>query len=192
MAMLIIKYVKDEGIDLIRPSTLGNAKWNTRFHSKAKTKSLSQVKTRRSLLWNRKGNFILFVSCEPVITRLNGHQLTADYLAKVGFNKPILITNRDGLDLALPSRTISLAEIHELVGRNDIQSMIESNECLGPDRSIDIIDCEKQVTYKMGLDEYIEYFESIERNKVYNVLSLEISNTKYVERCWSLKCLLSA
>ena len=33
----------------------------------------------------------------------------------------------------------------------------------------------------MGLDDYIEYFESIERDKVYNVLSLEISNTKYVE-----------
>jgi lysine-specific demethylase PHF8 len=51
---------------------------------------------------------------------------------------------------------------------------------LGHDRFIDIIDCEKQVTYKMNLDDYIEYFESFERNKIYNVLSLEISNTKYV------------
>ena len=45
---------------------------------------------------------------------------------------------------------------------------------------MDIIDCEKQVTYKMTLEEYIDYFESFERNKVYNVLSLEISDTKYV------------
>jgi hypothetical protein len=36
------------------------------------------------------------------------------------------------------------------------------------------------VTYKMSLEEYIEYFESFERNKIYNVLSLEISNSKYV------------
>jgi len=49
---------------------------------------------------------------------------------------------------------------------------------LGPDRFIDIIDCEKQVTYKMSLEEYIEYFESFERTKTYNVLSLEVSNTK--------------
>ncbi len=49
---------------------------------------------------------------------------------------------------------------------------------LGHVRFIDIIDCEKQVTYKMSLDEYIEYFQSFERNKIYNVLSLEISNTK--------------
>jgi len=69
------------------------------------------------------------------------------------------------LDIALPSRTITLGEINDLVGH---------------DRSIDIIDCEKQMTYKMNLDEYIEYFESFERNKIYNVLSLEISNTKYV------------
>lgn len=30
----------------------------------------------------------------------------------------------------------------------------------------------------MNLDDYIEYFESFERSKIYNVLSLEISNTK--------------
>jgi lysine-specific demethylase PHF8 len=108
----------------------------------------------------------IFPNCEPVITRLKGNQVTTEYLAKTGFTKPILVTNRDGLDLALPSRTITLAEINELVG---------------PDRFIDIIDCEKQVTYKMGLEEYIEYFESFDRNKIYNVLSLEISNTKLGE-----------
>jgi len=109
----------------------------------------------------------VFPSCEPVITRLSGHQLTADYLLKTGFTRPILITNRDGLDLTLPDRTISLNEINDLVG---------------PDRHIDIIDCEKQVTYKMSFDDYIEYFESFERNKIYNVLSLEISNTKLGEQ----------
>jgi hypothetical protein len=51
---------------------------------------------------------------------------------------------------------------------------------IGHDRYVDVIDCEKQVTYKMSLDDYVEYFESYDRNKIYNVLSLEISNTKYV------------
>jgi hypothetical protein len=32
----------------------------------------------------------------------------------------------------------------------------------------------------MSLEDYVEYFERYERNKIYNVLSLEISNTKYV------------
>lgn len=105
--------------------------------------------------------------------------MTVEYLTKNGFTKPILITNRDGLDLALPSRTITLTEISDLVGKrnSDVYSSIEDFD-LGHDRFIDIIDCEKQVTYKMSLDEYIDYFQSFERDKIYNVLSLEISSTK--------------
>ena len=121
-------------------------------------------------------------SCESVITRLSGHQLTAEYLYQNGFTRPILITNRDGLDLTLPSRTIGLNEINELVGKTNRPASVVlahfSRLSAGPDRHIDIIDCEKQVTYKMSFDDYIEYFESFERNKIYNVLSLEISNTK--------------
>lgn len=45
---------------------------------------------------------------------------------------------------------------------------------------MDIIDCEKQVIYKMSFEEYAEYFESYDRTKIYNVLSLEVSKTKYV------------
>ncbi|CAF1278220.1 unnamed protein product [Adineta ricciae] len=109
----------------------------------------------------------VFPSCAPVITRLKGSEVTAEYLINNGFTKPILVTNRDGLELTLPSRTITLAEINELIG---------------PGRYIDIIDCEKQVTYKMALEEYVDYFESIDRSKIYNVLSLEISNTKLGEQ----------
>ncbi len=62
---------------------------------------------------------ILIFSCESVITRLKGNQVTTEYLAKTGFTKPILVTNRDGLDLSLPSRTITLAEINELAGKKE-------------------------------------------------------------------------
>jgi len=126
-------------------------------------------------------------SCASVITQLKGNQVTIEYLTKNGFTKPILITNRDGLEISLPSRTITLTEINELVGMKEefeylFEILLNTNfvDYLGPDRYIDIIDCEKQVTYKMSLEEYIEYFESFERNKIYNVLSLEISNSKYV------------
>ena len=94
------------------------------------------------------------------------------------------MTNRDGLELTLPSRTITLAEINDLIGRRDRIGFLRQKKVpsrLGPGRYIDIIDCEKQVTYKMALEEYVDYFESIDRSKIYNVLSLEISNTKYVQ-----------
>jgi hypothetical protein len=63
-------------------------------------------------------SFLFVFSCESIITRLNGHQLTTEYLTNNGFTRPILITNRDGLDLSLPDRTITLAEINELVGKS--------------------------------------------------------------------------
>ncbi|CAF4556051.1 unnamed protein product, partial [Rotaria magnacalcarata] len=34
----------------------------------------------------------------------------------------------------------------------------------------------------MNLNDYIEYYENFERSKIYNVLSLEISNTKLGEQ----------
>jgi len=58
-------------------------------------------------------------SCAPVITQLKGNQVTIEYLTKNGFTKPILITNRDGLEISLPSRTITLTEINELVGMKE-------------------------------------------------------------------------
>ncbi|CAF1567101.1 unnamed protein product [Rotaria sp. Silwood1] len=107
-----------------------------------------------------------FLDCEPVILRIKGDQLTREYLYKNGFTKPILISNRDGLELTLPNRMITLEEINKLIG---------------DDQYIDIIDCEKQVIYKMSFNDYVEYFESYDRNKIYNVLSLEVSNTKLGE-----------
>ncbi|CAF3224262.1 unnamed protein product [Rotaria socialis] len=107
-----------------------------------------------------------FLDCEPVIVRVKGDQLTSEYLLANGFTKPILISSRDGLELTLPDRTITLQEINKLIG---------------PEQHVDIIDCEKQVIYKMSFNDYAEYFESYDRNKIYNVLSLEVSNTKLGE-----------
>ncbi|CAF1065607.1 unnamed protein product [Rotaria sordida] len=107
-----------------------------------------------------------FSDCESVILRIKGDQLTNEYLFKNGFTKPILISNRDGLELTLPDRMITLEEINKLIDQ---------------DQYIDAIDCEKQVIYKMSFTDYIEYFESYDRNKIYNVLSLEVSNTKLGE-----------
>ena len=60
------------------------------------------------LFKNKMNMFVLIFSCESVITRLKGNYLTSEYLTKNGFTKPILVTNRDGLDLTLPSRTINI------------------------------------------------------------------------------------
>lgn len=56
--------------------------------------------------------------------------MTAEYLTKNGFTKPILVTNRDGLDITLPSRTITLTEINDLVGKKTRLTIIAFRLCM--------------------------------------------------------------
>ena len=45
-------------------------------------------------------------------------------------------------------------------------------------REIDVIDVARQEDYKMLMREWTEYYSSTNRAKIYNVISLEFSNTK--------------
>ena len=45
-------------------------------------------------------------------------------------------------------------------------------------REIDVIDVARQEDCKMLMREWVEYYNSPNRKKTYNVISLEFSNTK--------------
>ena len=49
---------------------------------------------------------------------------------------------------------------------------------LGPMREIDVIDVSRQDDIKMIMREWTEYYNSPNREKIFNVISLEFSNTK--------------
>lgn len=49
----------------------------------------------------------------------------------------------------------------------------------GSDREIDVIDVSRQCDLKMRLGEFVEYYNSPNRDKVLNVISLEFSETRY-------------
>ena len=51
-------------------------------------------------------------------------------------------------------------------------------EFSGSMREIDVIDVEKQEDYKMLMREWTEYYNSPNRRKIFNVISLEFSQTK--------------
>ncbi|CAF1389389.1 unnamed protein product [Didymodactylos carnosus] len=108
----------------------------------------------------------VFLNSDSIIIRLKGSQLNVNYFYENGFTKPIFIANKEGLDISVPAKSITLKEISELVG---------------PNKFVDVIDTERQATYSMLLNDFIDYFESFERTKTYNVLSLEVSNTKLGE-----------
>lgn len=91
-----------------------------------------------------------------------GHQLTESALVTQGFDIPIIIGHKEGLDMVMPNESFSLY---------DIQSYI------GEDFEMDVIDVTRQTDIKMKLKEFVDYFNSMDRTKIYNVISLEFSKT---------------
>lgn len=58
---------------------------------------------------------------------------------------------------------------------------------VGADKEIDVIDVSRQCDLKMRLGDFVEYYNSPNRDRVLNVISLEFSETRYTERyllCW--------
>lgn len=50
---------------------------------------------------------------------------------------------------------------------------------IGADKEIDVIDVIRQADLKMKLGEFVEYYNSPNRDRVLNVISLEFSDTRY-------------
>ncbi|XP_074644108.1 histone lysine demethylase PHF8-like [Tubulanus polymorphus] len=108
-----------------------------------------------------------FPSADEIpLLRVPGHQLTVEYMKKTQFERPILIEKKDGLGMIVPPTSFSIQDVENHVG-----SM----------REIDVIDVSRQEDYKMLMREWTEYYNSPNRNKIFNVISLEFSNTRLSE-----------
>jgi hypothetical protein len=112
-----------------------------------------------------------FPFASDTFPRLSGHELTLDYLRSTGFNEPIVIPNKEGLDLRMPGPQTT---IHDLV------------EAIGRDHPVEVMDVETQGSLEgWMMQDWGEYFDNTTRSKVLNVISLEVSNTplaKTIER----------
>lgn len=58
-------------------------------------------------------------SCEDVVCRLRGQQLTLPYIVANGFTKPILVEDRNGLDLIVPHDSFNVLDVESYVGELD-------------------------------------------------------------------------
>lgn len=104
-----------------------------------------------------------FASEGEVVIHMRGQQLTDVYLQQQGFNSPIVVDQKDGLDITLPSENFSIFDVESYIGE---------------DYEMDVIDCTRQTDIKMKLKEFVAYYNSLDRNRVFNVVSLEFSNTR--------------
>lgn len=55
-------------------------------------------------------------SSEDVVVKLNGSQLTLDYIEEKGFTEPILVPKKDGLGMSLPAPTFYVSDVENYVG----------------------------------------------------------------------------
>uniref|UniRef100_A0AAY4CYZ4 Uncharacterized protein n=1 Tax=Denticeps clupeoides TaxID=299321 RepID=A0AAY4CYZ4_9TELE len=104
-----------------------------------------------------------FPSADEIVVRMQGSQVTPQYLERQGFSYPIMVPDLDGLGLKLPPPSFSVEDVEQYVGGSKV---------------IDVIDVARQADSKMKLGEFVKYYYKPERPKVLNVISLEFSDTK--------------
>lgn len=89
--------------------------------------------------------------------------LIISYLQQHGFNIPLLIKDKSGLGLQVPSPNFSI---------NDVRM------CVGSKRVLDVMDVNTQKNLEMTMKEWQKYYEDSNKKKLLNVISLEFSHTK--------------
>lgn len=103
-----------------------------------------------------------FQSEGEVVIHMRGQQLTETLLQTQGFSSPIVIDAKDGLDMTVPPENFSVYDVEAYIGG---------------DFEMDVIDVGRQADMRMKLRDFVAYYNSINRNRVFNVVSLEFSNT---------------
>ncbi|XP_033747428.1 lysine-specific demethylase 2A-like [Pecten maximus] len=100
---------------------------------------------------------------------MKGHELNMGYLQANGLEAPIVMYDKTGLGMRVPSQNFRV---------NDVK------QCVGSRRVLDVMDVTTQKGKEMSMREWVQYFENPERERLLNVISLEFSHTKlenYVE-----------
>ena len=101
-----------------------------------------------------------FSPSEDVVVSVTGTSLTLPYLNTSGFTTPLLVRDKDGLGITVPPPGW---------GVNNVCS------ALGQDHVLDIIDCHRQKTCQMTIDQFSQNFSDPGSDRVLNCLSLEMS-----------------
>ena len=88
-----------------------------------------------------------FSNSDDILMKVSGKQLTLPYLNQTGFNNPILVTDKDGLGITVPGPGYGVTNVCQ---------------ALGQDHVLDIIDCHRQKTCQMTIDQFSQCFNDPE------------------------------
>lgn len=96
------------------------------------------------------------------------------------WTRPILIREKFGLGINVPDNTPDL--LRNIVDTIGFRVCSSSSTCVyiyiaGREMIFDIIDSYQQCTFRMSLGRFLRNFETAEEGQVYNLISLELSDT---------------
>ncbi|XP_061118604.1 lysine (K)-specific demethylase 2Bb isoform X2 [Conger conger] len=96
---------------------------------------------------------------------MDGKDFTYEYVQKEALRSPLVFKVKDGLGLRMPDPDFTVSEIKGLVGSR---------------RAVDVMDASTQKGSEMSMAQFVRYYETPEeeRDKLFNVISLEFSHTK--------------
>ncbi|XP_053328609.1 lysine-specific demethylase 2B isoform X2 [Spea bombifrons] len=103
-----------------------------------------------------RGDFVQF---------MEGKDFTYEYVQREALRVPLLFRTKEGLGIKMPEQDFTVRDVKLLVGSR---------------RIIDVMDVNTQKGIDMSMSQFVRYYETPEneREKLYNVISLEFSHTK--------------
>ncbi|XP_018118737.1 lysine-specific demethylase 2B isoform X1 [Xenopus laevis] len=103
-----------------------------------------------------RGNFVRY---------MEGKDFTYEYVQREALQTPLLFSTKEGLGIKMPEQDFTVRDVKLLVGSR---------------RVVDVMDVNTQKSIDMSMSQFVRYYETpeMEREKLYNVISLEFSHTK--------------
>ncbi|XP_067837895.1 lysine-specific demethylase 2A-like, partial [Heptranchias perlo] len=96
---------------------------------------------------------------------MEGKDFTFQYVQRDGLRAPLIFKEKEGLGIKMPEPDFSVSDVKMFVGSR---------------RLVDVMDVNTQKGIEMTMAQWVKYYETpaAEREKLYNVISLEFSHTK--------------
>uniref|UniRef100_A0A3B5AK39 [histone H3]-dimethyl-L-lysine(36) demethylase n=1 Tax=Stegastes partitus TaxID=144197 RepID=A0A3B5AK39_9TELE len=100
-----------------------------------------------------------------LVKHMDGKDFTFEYIQREGLRDPIIFERADGLGIQMPDSDFSVSDVKLFVGSR---------------RIVDVMDVNTQKGIEMSMAQWRRYYETppSEREKLYNVISLEFSHTR--------------
>ncbi|XP_072227422.1 lysine (K)-specific demethylase 2Bb [Leuresthes tenuis] len=103
--------------------------------------------------------------CADFVQPMEGKDFTYEYVQREALRIPLIFKEKAQLGIRMPDPEFTVSEIKGLVGSR---------------RSVDVMDVSTQKGSEMSMAQFVRYYETPEeeRDKLFNVISLEFSHTK--------------